>query len=125
MVIKNKEEEERRHYIPYHAVIKPDINTTKVRVVYDASAKSKKFNLSLNECLHRGPVILEDICRLLIRFWTRRIGIVADTLKKLFFKLDFNQKKDVTQFLWRKNTKKSLTPDNISPIASLEYHLEF
>ena len=54
-----------KHYIPHHAVIDP---TTKVRVVYDASAKSKQSNLSLNECLHRGPVMLHYLCALLMCF---------------------------------------------------------
>jgi hypothetical protein len=31
-------------------------------IVYDASAKSRKHNLSLNVYIYRGPVILQDIC---------------------------------------------------------------
>ena len=58
----------RKHYILHHVVIKPDNATTKLRIVYDASAKTKKGNKSLNECLHRGSVILEDLCGLLLRF---------------------------------------------------------
>ena len=42
--------------------------TTKLCIVYDASTKAKKGQKSLNECLHRGPVILEDLCGLLLRF---------------------------------------------------------
>ena len=62
----------RIHYIPHHAIITPEKDTTKVCIVYDASAKTKKSNLSLNECLHRGPVILEDLCGLLMRFRTKK-----------------------------------------------------
>ena len=46
------------HYLPHHCVVKPDKATTKVRVIYDASAKSKPSSTSLNECLYRGPVLL-------------------------------------------------------------------
>lgn len=48
-----------KHYIPHHPVTNPTIMTTKV--VYDASAKIKQGNMSLNECLYRGPVMLQDL----------------------------------------------------------------
>ena len=41
-----------KHYIPHHAVITPTKSTTKVRVVYDALAKTRQTNKSLNECLY-------------------------------------------------------------------------
>ena len=40
------------HYVPHHAVLTPQKTTTKVRMVFDCSAKTKKSNLSLNECLY-------------------------------------------------------------------------
>ena len=57
-----------KRYLPHHAVINPMKPTTKLRIVYDASAKTRKENKSLNECLYRGPVMLNDLCGLLRDF---------------------------------------------------------
>ena len=42
------------YYIPHHPVLSRDKNTTKLRIVYDASAKADN-NPSLNKCLYKGP----------------------------------------------------------------------
>ena len=79
-----EDNEKRKHYIPHHAVITPEKTTTKTRNVYDASAKIKRSVKSLNECLYRGPVILEDLCGLFLRFRMKKIGLVSDIEKNLF-----------------------------------------
>ncbi|XP_050305067.1 uncharacterized protein LOC126742466 [Anthonomus grandis grandis] len=47
-------------YLPHHGVIKPDSSTTKMRVVFNASAKDSK-NQSLNSTLRPGPKLHADI----------------------------------------------------------------
>lgn len=42
------------YYILHHAVCRPDDDETKIRVVFDASARSN-IGLSLNSCLMPGP----------------------------------------------------------------------
>ena len=42
-------------YNPHQPVVREETATTKVRVMYDASAKATKGVKSLNECLHTGP----------------------------------------------------------------------
>lgn len=56
----------RVHYLPHHAVVRRDKTTTKLHVVYDASAKSD--GPSLNDCLHKGLKFNQLILDLLLRF---------------------------------------------------------
>ncbi|XP_037930457.1 uncharacterized protein LOC119665245 [Teleopsis dalmanni] len=45
------------HYIlPHHCVIKADSTTTKLRVVFNASARTST-GVSLNDIMHNGPVV--------------------------------------------------------------------
>ena len=131
-----------KHYLPHHAVINPLKPTTKLRIVYDASAKARKENKSLNECLYRGPVLLNDLCGLLMRFRLNHIAIVAD-IEKAFLQIGLQpDQRDVTRFFWMKDSSQArLDYDNIqeyrfrrvpfgvisSPFllgASIEYHLD-
>ncbi|XP_029054823.2 uncharacterized protein LOC114882114 [Osmia bicornis bicornis] len=67
-------------YLPHYAVIKPTSTTTKVRVVFDGSAKSST-GLSLNDTLMTGPTIQDDIFALLIRFRTHAYVLTGDIEK--------------------------------------------
>ena len=44
------------HYLAHHAVIRRDKQTTKVHIVYDASARSK--GPLLNDCLYSDPNLI-------------------------------------------------------------------
>ena len=54
----------RLHYLPHYPVITPLKMTIKIRIVYDASVRTKKGMKILNECLYRGPITLPicDLC---------------------------------------------------------------
>lgn len=47
------------HYLPHHVVMRQDKQTTKLRIVFDASVKCD--GPSLNECLYRGPKFDQSI----------------------------------------------------------------
>ena len=77
------------------------------------TAKSKKSKLSLNECLYRGPFILEGLYGLLMRFGTKRIALTAD-IEKAFLQVGLNEAdRDVTRFLWVKDIKKPPVTTNL------------
>ena len=66
--------------VPHH-VVRHEKDTTKVRVVYDASAKSN--GPSLNDCLHVGSKFDQRISELLFRFRSYPVALVADIEKAL------------------------------------------
>ncbi|XP_071171227.1 uncharacterized protein [Mytilus edulis] len=100
-----------KHYIPHHAVITPSKTTTKLRIVYDASAKPNNEVNSLNECLYRGPVLLRNLCGIFMRFRLNQVAIVAD-IEKAFLQVGLPKgDRDVTRFLWLKNYKDRYASD--------------
>lgn len=68
------------YYIPHHCVLKESSSTTKLRVVFDASAKDSSSN-SLNDSLLNGPRLQNDLLDHLIRFRTYKIAFTADIAK--------------------------------------------
>ncbi|XP_015914496.1 uncharacterized protein [Parasteatoda tepidariorum] len=94
--------EENVHYLPHRAVIKPN-STTKIRPVFDASAKAKGFP-SLNDCLEKGENLIELIPSILMRFRTERIGVVSD-IRKAFLQIGLTETdRNYLRFLWLSDT---------------------
>ena len=88
----------RLHYLPHHPVVREDKQTTKVRIVYDASAKST--GPSLNDCLHAGPSLISEIPDVLMRFRYHRVALVADIEKTFLMVQVAEADRDVLRFLW-------------------------
>jgi len=72
--------ETKGYYLPHHFVLKDNSTTTKLRVVFDGSAKTSS-GLSLNNCLMVGPTVQPDLFSLLLKFRYRRVAIKADIAK--------------------------------------------
>ena len=53
--------------LPYHAIVRADKQTTKTRVMFDASAKDSN-GVSSNSCLKPGPALQSDLLGILLRF---------------------------------------------------------
>ena len=92
-----------KFYLPHHLVLTSNKATTKMHIVYNASSKAGSSMNSLNECLNRGPVILPDLCGLLIRFRIYPIVVLAD-IEKAFLQVGIQEpEQDMTCFLWLKD----------------------
>ncbi|XP_065081370.1 uncharacterized protein LOC135703943 [Ochlerotatus camptorhynchus] len=75
-------------YLPHHPVVKQSSTTTKVRVVFDSSAKTSTGD-SLNDALLVGPVLQDD-----------KIAIVADAEKRYRQVLMHRTDRPLQKILW-------------------------
>ena len=99
------------YYMPHHAVTRQDKETTKLRIMYDASAKAEGH--SLNDCLYAGPKYNQNILDIILRFRTYQTALVAD-IEKAFLQISVAAKdRDALRFLWIDDVNK-LEPDIIS-----------
>jgi len=102
MLQKRKMAEISGHYLPHRPVVKYE-KTTKIRPVYDASAKSVT-GISFNECLHTGPNLLSNLFAFLIRFRSGEVGVTPD-IEKAFQKnrVERCERSKYVAFLWFRN----------------------
>ena len=89
-------------YLPHKEVIKDEKSSTKLRVVFDASAKSCG-NPSLNEILYKGPCLNPQLYDLLLKFRIYPIAMVADIEKAYLQILVDESDRDFLRFLWYKD----------------------
>ena len=87
-------------YLPHHAIIREDKQTTKTRVVFDASARDSN-GVSLNSCLEPGPALQPDLVGILLRFRKNYVGIMGD-IEKMFLQIRLKEEdRDSHRYLWR------------------------
>ncbi|XP_066596575.1 uncharacterized protein [Prorops nasuta] len=82
-------EEDEGYYLPHHAVIKKNSLTTKVRIVFDASAKSDR-GISLNDVLLTGPILQDKLFEHLVRMRLHKYMITAD-IEKMYRQILVNK----------------------------------
>ncbi|XP_064553360.1 uncharacterized protein LOC135438811 isoform X1 [Drosophila montana] len=80
MSLASKQQLVPQFYLPHHCVEKPDSSTTKLRVVFDGSAKSTS-GASLNDLLHTGPAIQPKLFNILIQFRFLKVAMCGDICK--------------------------------------------
>ena len=89
-------------YLPHHAVIKESSISTKVRVVFDGSAKTSTGSL-LNENLMVGPTIQGDLVSLILKFRTYNYVVTADIEKMYRQVLVRKEDRKYQHILWGKS----------------------
>jgi hypothetical protein len=70
------EETSSQWLLPHFAVVRRDRDTTKIRIVFDASARHQ--GICLNDCIHTGPKLQNDLLQVLLRFRRHPVALVCD-----------------------------------------------
>ena len=126
-------------YLPHQPVVREQAETTKVRVVYDASCKDRATKISLNDCLHVGPALNPLMFDILVRFRENPVVLISD-IEKAFLNIEVHDEdRDCLRFLWVRDIdatnlevmayrfKRVVFGVNSSPFllnAVLRYHLD-
>ena len=89
------------HYLPIQAVIKEESVTTPLRLVTNSSLTDHKTGISLNSILYKGPLQLNDLYELFIRFRSYPYGLTGDISKAYHQILTGPLEKHTRRVLWR------------------------
>ena len=101
---------EREYYMPNQIVVREQAETTKVRMVFDASSKEGNRGTSLNDCLHIGPPLTSMLFDILIRFREHNVALVGD-IEKAFLNVGTDPAdRDSLRFLWVREDGEELSP---------------
>ncbi|XP_077508435.1 uncharacterized protein LOC144119764 [Amblyomma americanum] len=102
------------YYMPHQPVFRSESTTTRLRVVFDASSHAPD-KVSLNDHLEKGPKLIGDLVRILVRFRLHEVALVAD-IEKAFLQIGVRpEDRDALRFLWYRST-----PVAQEPLPSVE-----
>ena len=104
-IVERVEEEPsgKEFYIPHKPVVRETAESTKIRIVYDASARAYDKAPSLNDCLETGPPLQNKLFSVLTRNRFHPIALVGD-LKQAFLQIRIREEdRDAMRFHWLKD----------------------
>lgn len=103
-------------YLPHHPVFKASSSSTKLRVVFDASAKSST-GVSLNDILMHGPTVQEDLFTILLRFRKHQYVLTAD-IEKMFRQIAVaTEDQDFQRIVWRTSPSETLRSYKLTTVT--------
>lgn len=93
--------ENQEFYLPHRAVVRDKAETTKLRVVYDGSARETLSAPSLNDCINPGPPLQNRLWDVLIRQRGYPVAVSGD-IQKAFLQVRIKAaERDALRFHWK------------------------
>ncbi|GBN70470.1 hypothetical protein AVEN_185326-1 [Araneus ventricosus] len=99
-LVTDNKEPSTSYYLPHHRVFKPDKTSTKLRVVFNASAL-RSNGLSLNDIQMNGGLTQEDLFSIMLRFRKHKFVFSADIRKMYRMILVDPQQRNLQRIVWK------------------------
>ena len=88
-------------YIPHMPVVRMAAESSKLHIVYDASARANQNAPSLNDCLYPGSPLQNHIWNILVRMRFHPVALTGD-LKQAFLQVRIKgEERDALRFHWK------------------------
>ncbi|CAG9136375.1 unnamed protein product [Plutella xylostella] len=91
---------DKKYYMPHHGVVRESSTTTKLRVVYDCSARTSSGK-SFNDIQMVGPTVQDDLLSILLRFRQHKFVVTGDVEKMYRAVLVEPHQRSLQQILFR------------------------
>ncbi|XP_049865523.1 uncharacterized protein LOC126366459 [Pectinophora gossypiella] len=105
-----------RNIIPHHCVLRPDSSTTKLRVVFDGSARTTNGK-ALNDIVHTGPKLQNDIVDIITKFRLHEVVFTAD-ISKMYRNIDLRpEDRKYQHIFWRDSTSEPVREYELTTVT--------
>ncbi|XP_061719305.1 uncharacterized protein LOC133526629 [Cydia pomonella] len=104
------------NFLPFHGVLRLSSLTTKLRVVFNASARTST-GVTLNDIQYVGPTIQDDLTAILLRFRQYRFVYTAD-VEKMYRRIVVHpDDRHLQQIIWRKDPSEPLCTYQLNTVT--------
>ncbi|XP_052747141.1 uncharacterized protein LOC128199875 [Bicyclus anynana] len=105
-----------KYYIPHHCVLRPESKSTRLRVVFDASAKDYNGR-SLNDTQLIGPKLQSNIFEILLRFREHNIVFMAD-VRQMYRQISIaSEHRDYQRIFWKASPNESIKEYRLNTVT--------
>nr|XP_022904560.1 uncharacterized protein LOC111416698 [Onthophagus taurus] len=104
------------YYLPHHGVVRETSSTTRLRVVFNGSQPTST-GVSLNDCLHTGPKLQNELIDVLMR-WRRHAVAFSCDLEKMYRQIKVHEDDlPFQRIMWREDSSQKLKSYELTTVT--------
>ncbi|XP_071055143.1 uncharacterized protein [Onthophagus taurus] len=104
------------YYLPHHGVVRETSSTTRLRVVFNGSQPTST-GVSLNDCLHTGPKLQNELIDVLMR-WRRHAVAFSCDLEKMYRQIKVHEDDlPFQRIVWREDSSQKLKSYELTTVT--------